>query len=105
MAHRGRPKDEAREIAAMVGDRFYEGSACSICSNRVRYTAGGACVTCGVRRNAAYRDKTAPERKRHLLNVADHAIAAADAIENFTEALRADHDLLEVTPDPKQPWD
>ena len=55
----GRPRNAARDFAAINGDKFYEGSACW-CGNTKRYTRGGRCVDCAI---AAARATSASMRK------------------------------------------
>jgi hypothetical protein len=42
----GRPRSEARDIAVMLGDKFYEGTQCLECGTTTRYTTGSRCVLC-----------------------------------------------------------
>src|ERR1035437_8444884 len=42
----GRPRSEARDIALMLGDKFYEGTQCLECGTTTRYTIGSRCVKC-----------------------------------------------------------
>jgi hypothetical protein len=41
---RGRSK--AKHLAKAAGERFYDGTPCLTCKGTLRYTSGGACVTC-----------------------------------------------------------
>lgn len=89
-----RPKSEAREIAVILGDKFYDGEPCRNCGNGRRYTNGGACAACTHSRNEAYRDKTVPDRRRQprLLTVAEHIEEAARHAAEVTPI----HDMLEL---------
>src|ERR1035437_2704253 len=85
----GRPRNEARAIAIMVGDRFYEGSACW-CGNTTRYSPGARCVDCAIaqahkqtkaKRKPAPPKMATPAQQRiigkHPILVASYAAAAA----------------------------
>lgn len=45
-AKAGRPKDDARELAKLCGDRTFHGGPCKNCEGTERYTKNGACVHC-----------------------------------------------------------
>ena len=55
MTERGRPIDKNRDVADLVGDRFYDGTACGKCGGTLRYTKGGRCVACAKVYNEAKR--------------------------------------------------
>src|ERR1035437_3549921 len=58
MTAAGRPRSEARDIAVMLGDKFYEGSQCLECGTTTRYVTGSRCVKCA-RETAAAKAKAA----------------------------------------------
>jgi hypothetical protein len=48
---RGRPVDEARSIAKLLGATKYEGAPCKRGHDGTRYTSTGACAACLNERN------------------------------------------------------
>lgn len=45
----GRPLNESRLQAIVLGERTYEGAAHHVCGGTERYVRGGGCVTCARR--------------------------------------------------------
>lgn len=46
MTNRGRPVNQSRETAKLLGDVTYEGKRCLTCNNTARYTLNAGCVEC-----------------------------------------------------------
>src|ERR1035437_9343058 len=68
----GRPRSEARDIAVMLGDKFYEGSQCPTCGTTVRYVTGSRCVMCArevaaKRATARRKPKLATPKQRRIV--------------------------------------
>ena len=68
----GRPRSEARDIALMLGDKFYEGSQCVTCGTTIRYVTGSRCVMCArevaaKRATARRKPKLATPKQRRIV--------------------------------------
>ena len=59
----GRPIDEARQQALLIGETTYRSSTSHGCGTNIRYTNGGACVFCARRKSREQREALERENK------------------------------------------
>lgn len=70
----GRPTNENREMAILMGDKTYTGSTHARCGTDLRYVKGGGCVHCArqvtqdLRDTAKWIKHEAADRAEHVEN-------------------------------------